>query len=192
MATFEDYYLEKIASGTFIESEKKEIMAVIAEDPPQLGLAFLRVLALDDGAFIHADADRYAGGLARVDHRVDLLAVGDVAGIEADLVHAGLDRLDRALEVKVHIGDDGHPRLAQDVLQRCGVLTLGHRHADDVRAGRGQAIDLRHARVDFMRGTRRHRLHRDRPVAADSDEARVLVAHRDRTCLASALHRRLL
>ena len=37
---------------------------------------------------------------------VDLVAVADVAGIEADLVDAGLDRLERPLVVEVHVGDD--------------------------------------------------------------------------------------
>ena len=46
--------------------------------------------------------------LAGLDDLVDLLAVLDVAGVEADLVHAGLDRLQGPLEVEVHVGDDRH------------------------------------------------------------------------------------
>ena len=38
----------------------------------------------------------------------DLRAVADVAGVQADLVNAGLDRLQRPLEVEVHVGDDRH------------------------------------------------------------------------------------
>ena len=47
----------------------------------------------------------------------------------------------------------------------------GHGDADDVAAGRGQFGDLLQRRVDVGGQRRRHRLHRDRCVAADGDRA---------------------
>ena len=101
-------------------------MLVVGEDAAQFLHAFLLVSSFDDGAFVDADADGDLAGFAGLDDVLDLLAVVDVAGVEADLVDAGFDGFEGALKMEMHVGDDG-----------------------DVDAGR---ISLR-ARVSFFSGT---------------------------------------
>ena len=69
----------------------------------------------------------------------DLRAVGDVAGVEADLVNAGVDRFQRPLEMEVHVRDDRHGHLRQDFLQR-SVLLLRHGDADEVGPAGGSRL----------------------------------------------------
>ncbi len=64
---------------------------VVGEDAAEFLHALLLVFALDDGAFVDADADGDFSGLAGLDDVLDLGAVVDVAGVEADLVDAGFD-----------------------------------------------------------------------------------------------------
>ena len=101
-------------------------MAVVAEHPAELLGPLLLVLALDDGALVHADADGQALGLAGLDDLPDLAAVLDVAGVEADLVHAGLDGLEGPAEMEVHVGHDGHRDLGQNLFERIGVGPARH------------------------------------------------------------------
>src|SRR5690606_17011926 len=124
--------------------------------------ALLFVLALDDGAFVDADADGEAPGLARLDDVDDLLAVVDVAGVEADLVDARLDGLEGALEVEVDVGDDGDADLGDDLLQGVGVLLLGDGDADDVRARGGELVDLGDTPGDVVGVAAGHGLDGDR------------------------------
>ena len=63
---------------------------VIAKELPEFLHSGLLVFALNDGALVHADANGDARVFARIDDAVDLLTVGDIAGVEADLVDAGL------------------------------------------------------------------------------------------------------
>ncbi len=154
---------------------------VVGEELAELLHALLLVPALDDRALVDADADGDARVPARVDHGVDLLAIGDVAGVEPDLVDARLDRLEGPLVVEVHVGDDRHAGLVEDLRQGRGVLALGHRHADDVRPGGGEPVDLGDARVDVVGVAGGHRLDGHRRVAADADDSGALVADGDRT-----------
>ncbi len=117
--------------------------------------------------------------LAGVDHRVDLIAVADVAGVQADLVDAGLDRLEGALVVEVDVRHDRHAGLGKDLLERLGVLPLGDRDADHVRPRLAVPLDLRDRRVDLVREAGGHGLDRDGGVAADADDAGPRVAEGD-------------
>ena len=162
---------------------------VVGEEFAQfLGAAQL-VLALDDRAFVDADANRDAAFLAGVDHLVDLVAVADVAGVEANLVHARFDGLEGTLEVEVHIGHDRNRDLLHDLDQRLGVLALRHRHSHYVDARRGVALDFLYARIDVVRVARRHGLYGNWCVAADSNSANAVITNGHLTGFSTGIHR---
>jgi hypothetical protein len=76
----------------------------------------------------------------------------------------------------VDVGDDRDLRLLRDGRQRVGVVLARHGHPDDLAPRGRQLGDLLQRRVDVGRGSRRHRLHRHRRVAADQDTAHVDLA----------------
>ncbi len=61
----------------------------------------------------------------------------------------------------------GNSDLVADRLDALDVLFLGHGDPDDLAAGLFQPADLRQRRLDVERVGGRHRLDRDRLVAAD-------------------------
>ena len=87
----------------------------------------------------------------RADHAADLAAVGDVAGVEADLRDARVDGLQRAVEVEVHVGRDGHGAAADDFAKGGGVVARGHGQADQFRTGRRQRGRLPEASTSAVR-----------------------------------------
>ncbi len=155
-------------------------VAMVAEELPELLHSSLFVLALDDGAFVDADAYGDAGVLARIDDTVDLITVGDVAGVKSDLVYAGFDCLERPLIVEVDVGDDGDDGLAKNLLQGGGVLALRDGDADDIRSRGGEPIDFRYTGVDVVGVAGRHGLDGNRGIAADRDNPGPFVADVDR------------
>jgi hypothetical protein len=90
--------------------------------------------------------------------------------------------------VEVHVGDQRHAHLRDDLGEGLGVLALGHGDADEVGAGGGELVDLGHARVDVVRVAAGHGLDADGCVAADPDGADAAVAERDLSCGASIDH----
>ena len=144
---------------------------VIAEDAAEFFEAFLFVFAFDDGAFVDADADGEGAFFAGVDDFFDLLAVVDVAGVEADFVDAGFDGFQGALKVEVDVGDDGGFDLLEDFLEGFGVFAFGDGDADDVGATLGEFVDFGDAFVDVVGVAGGHGLDGDGGVAADEDVA---------------------
>ena len=134
----------------------------------------LLVQAVVERAAVDADPDRDAAvaGLGR--HRLDVLGPADVAGVEAEAVHAGLERGQGHPVLVVDVGDDRHRRAGDDLRQPLGRLGLVAGATDDVAARRGQRVDLLQRALDVGRLGDRHRLHRDRRAAADGD-----LAHHD-------------
>ena len=114
---------------------------------------------------------RHAMALGDGDHRADLVGPADVAGIDADAVRTGLDRLDRKRVVEVDVGDDRDRRQADDLGERLRVLGLGHGAAHDLAARRGERGDLGGGRLDVVRLRERHRLDDDGRTAADRHAA---------------------
>ncbi len=90
---------------------------------------------------------------------LDLGLLAQVARVEPQPLHAGLERGERHLVVEVDVGHDRHRRARDDVGQALGRRLLVAGAAHDVRAGRGQRVDLRQRAVDVGRLGRRHRLH---------------------------------
>ena len=111
-------------------------------------------------------------------HGLDVLGLADVAGVEAQAVHAGLERGQRHLVLVVDVGDDRHRRAGHDLGQALGRLRLVAGAAHDVAPGAGERVDLLQRALDVGRLGDRHRLHRDRRVAADGDRADVDLAGR--------------
>ena len=165
-------------------------MLVVAENAAEFLQAFLLVLALDDRAFVDADADGDLLRLAGLDDIADLGAVGDVAGVEANLVNARVDRFQRPLKMEMHIRDDRHGHLREDFLQRGGVLLLRNRDADDIRPGGGELLDLGDAFVDFVRIAGGHGLDGNRRIPADAHETVCIVPQSDLSRLAADDHLR--
>ena len=102
-----------------------------------------------------------------------LLVAADVAGVDADAVGAGVDRLERERVVEVDVGDHRDRRLAHDPLERLHVLVARDRAAHQVAARVGDGVDLAHGGV-VVGGLRlRHRLDGDGRSPADLHAADV-------------------
>jgi hypothetical protein len=131
------------------------------------GGPLLAIPPLDDPAFIGPDTNGDAPLLAGGDHPPDLGPILDVPRIEADLVCARGNRLQRPLEVEMHVGDDRHRRSRDDLLEGLGVAFLRHCHAHEVRPHRRQAPNLLQRLVDLVRIRAGHRLQGNGRIAAD-------------------------
>ena len=132
-------------------------------------LAVLLQQPLVERAGVDADPDRGAVVLGGLGDLLDLVVeLLDVAGVDAYGGTAGLDRGEDVLRLEVDVRDHRDLRLLRDRRQRVGVVGGGAGDPDDVAAGRGQLGDLLQRGVDVGGQRGRHRLHRDRVVAADA------------------------
>ena len=122
-----------------------------------------------EAAGVHADADREAAVLGLLRDGLDLRGLADVAGVEPQALHPRLHRREREAVLEVDVGDDRHRRAGHDLREALGRGLLVARAAHDVAPGRGEGVDLAERAVDVGRLRGRHRLHRDRRVAADGD-----------------------
>ena len=80
-------------------------------------------------AAVDADADGDAALPAGLGHLADIVRLADVAGVDADLVHARLRRCERKAIVKVDISHDrdgrgAHPPMATEPTWICFVCVL--------------------------------------------------------------------
>ena len=69
-------------------------------------------------------------GLGR--DELDVLGLADVAGVEAQRLHARFHRGERELVLEVDVGDDRHRRTRHDLREPIGGLLLVARAAHDV------------------------------------------------------------
>ena len=120
---------------------------------------------------VDPDADGHAAVARLGGHLLDLGLLAQVARVEAQALHAGLERGQRHLVVEVDVGHDRHRRARDDVGQALGRRLLVAGAAHDVGAGRGQRVDLGQRAVDVRRLGRRHRLHGDRRAVTDGHAA---------------------
>ena len=88
-----------------------------------------------------------------------MLGLADVAGVEAQAGHAGLEGGQGQLVLEVDVGHDRHRRAGHDAGQALGRLRLVAGAAHDVGAGAGQGVDLGQRALDVGRLGDRHRLH---------------------------------
>ncbi len=153
----------------------------------RLGRDRVAVLLVELGverATVDADADRHAAVLALARHGLDVLGPADVAGVEPQARHAGVERLERPPVLVVDVGDDRHRRAGHDGGQALGRLDLVARAAHDVGARPGQGVDLLQRALDVGRLGGGHRLHRDRGPATDGDPVAGRIADHQPTGLA--------
>jgi hypothetical protein len=131
-------------------------------------------------ARVRADPHRGALRLCGAHHLGHLVRAADVARVDADGGHAGLDRPERERRVEMDVGDERDGREVDELRERVGVLALRHGDAHELAAGRDELADLRHRRVDVVRLRERHGLHDDGRAAADrhaSDPDLTLARH---------------
>ena len=134
-------------------------------------VAILFEQALFQAAAVDADADGDTALPAGLGHLADIVRLADVAGVDADLVHAGLRRREREPVVKMNVGHDRDGRGAHDLGQGVRRGLIRHGETDDLAPGVMQPGDLLDGRAR-VRGVRvAHGLHRDRRAAADGDGA---------------------
>ncbi len=128
-------------------------------------------VALVQAAAVDADADGHAAVLRRAGHLLHVLAAADVAGVDAQLGHAGREGGEGHLVVEVDVGHDRHVRFAHDAGHRGGGRVVVHGHAHQVGAGGGQLADLLQRGLGVAGAGAGHRLHAHGRVAADGDVA---------------------
>ena len=118
---------------------------------------------------IYTDADRAAICLGGVDDLFYALGRANIARIDPQTGRACVRCLKRAFVMKMDIGNDGHIGGADNLLQRGGALHIRAGHPNDIDACILAAADLVN-RCGSIAGKRvRHRLHRNRRIAADRD-----------------------
>src|SRR5690606_18969909 len=121
-------------------------------------------------AGVDADPDGGAAVLGGAGDLLDLVVeLANVARVDPDSRTAGIDGRVDVLRLEVDVGDDRDLRLGRDRRQGIGVVGAGAGDADDVAACGGQLGDLLQGRVDVRGQGRRHLLHGDLVLAADSD-----------------------
>ena len=97
--------------------------------------AVLLVQPLVERAAVDADADRHAPVLGLAGDELDVLGPLDVAGVEPQAVHAGLEGGERHPVVVVDVGHDRHRRAGHDVGQPGGGIGVVAGAAHDVGPG---------------------------------------------------------
>ena len=107
--------------------------------------------------------------------------------------------LERTLEMKVNVRDDGDANLRENLAEGVRVLLLRNRNADNVRACRDELVDLGDARVDVVGVPRGHGLYRNGrdlgraagrigKTSADADKSHSGITENNLTCWAAGQH----
>ena len=140
------------------------------------GLRRRITILLEQPAFqrprIHADADGDLPLLRAAHHQANLLGLADVAGIDAQLVDAGIERHQSELVLKVNVRDEDRVGAAlANFGQRLGRFKVGDRQAHDLAARRLHLLDLLDRLPNLARVRLGHRLHDDGGVATDREPA---------------------
>ena len=124
-------------------------------------------------AEVYADADGDVAFLGGLHHLFDLLFVAQVAGVEAQAVHAAPGALQGQLVVEVNVGDEGNVNSLLDFGHCLGCCQVRHGGADDVAAHLFQFVNLADGGLHIAGVGLGHRLDGDFSPAADLDVAHV-------------------
>ena len=135
------------------------------------GSPYLRSISFEIEPTFAPDANRDAPRLGFAGDDPHAVGLPDVAGIEAQLVDARLERGEREPVVEVNVGDQRQPDPRLDLPQRGRGGLVGHGHPHDLAPERLEPLDLRDRGVGVARVGGRHRLHGDRCPAADRHAA---------------------
>ena len=122
-------------------------------------------------AAVDADADGDILLLARLNHGLHAVVIADVAGVDADLIHAHISARQRGLVIEVDIRHDGDVHRVLDGLDALGVRCAGAGYTQDLAARRLAPLGLCHIALDVLHRDIQHGLHRDGVVAADGHVA---------------------
>ncbi len=118
-------------------------------------------------AGVYTDADWEMACLCRLHNRLYAVRAADVARIQANLVHAGLDRRQRETVVKVDVRHHRQRRVRADFAQRLRRLHIRHGTANNVAARVLQCANLRQRCLRVARIGIGHGPHRDGRAAAN-------------------------
>ncbi len=137
-----------------------------------------------DRPCIHPDPDRYATFTRTVCDQLDLIRIGDVPRIEAQLIHTLVNRRQRKPVVKVDVCRKRDVYAILDLAERAGGGRIRNGDANQVAACFFKLVDLGNRGPDICRCCVGHGLHRHRGAAADKQ-----VAHAYLSGLPPCLHR---
>jgi hypothetical protein len=125
---------------------------------------------------VYADTNRHVAVARFFGHRLDVLGLANVAGVQSQAVHAGLERGEGHLVLVMDVGDDRNRRARHDLRQTFGGFDLVASAAHDIAARGGERVNLLQRAFDVGGLRDGHRLHADRRVAADRHFADVNLA----------------
>ena len=133
------------------------------------GSPVLLVQARVQGARVDADADRDAAVARLGSDELDLLGLAQVARVQPEPVHSGLESREGHLVVEVHVGHYRHRRAGHDHGEAFGRFLLVARAAHDVRPGRRERVHLGQGPLGVGSLGHCHGLHRHGRAAADEN-----------------------
>ena len=119
------------------------------------------------GTAVDAHADGHPVFPGPVHHCLYLMAVADVAGIDADFIRPVLHGGNGQTVIKVDVRHQRNMNLLLDLSQRRGGFHGRHGHADNVAASLLQPLDLLHRGVHILGFGIAHGLNQDRVSPAD-------------------------
>lgn len=118
-----------------------------------------------------------------MDDGFDFVTAANIARIDADLVDAVLNRLQRQTIVEMNIRDKRYRDLLLDLLDRFRGFFIVHRDAHDLASRFFQPVNLGYSRLNVRRLRGAHALNDDVIASANRN-----VAYLYRSCLMSQIH----
>ena len=120
-----------------------------------------------EGSGVHPDTDRHRTIAALRRHRLDVLGFADIARIETQTLHTGLERRQRHAVLVMDVGHDRHRGTRHDLRETLSGLRLIAGAANDVATRRREGVDLLEGALDVGGLGDRHRLNAHRRPTTD-------------------------
>ena len=122
-------------------------------------------------ARIHTNANGHAVQAAGIGHGLYTVVTANVAGVDADLIHARFHTGQRRLIVKMDIRHNGNIHGVFQRRDQAGILGGGHGNAQDLAACRRHTLCLLHIALHILYRHIQHGLHCNGMVAANGQIA---------------------